>query len=262
MPMPHRTFAQVAKRRLTGKEGRERIREVNALLAELPGLQERAIRGPAQVAARGDRGHPRPLERRPPRFDRRPARGRGADRARRAAQRRQVVAAAGAVRDPDQDRRLPVHHAPAGPGADPDRRRARPAGRDPGPDRRRHGRSGRRPGAARRPAHGRRDRLLLPRGRRSGRARDRPRRDRRWPASTSRPSSPRRAPTRPPLDAIVGLRRRIPDAAGDRGLGARRGVARGVPRRGLGADRPDPRPAAEGRQRRPRARSRSSPARP
>jgi small GTP-binding protein len=36
MPMPHRTFAQVAKRRLIGKEGRERIREVNALLAELP----------------------------------------------------------------------------------------------------------------------------------------------------------------------------------------------------------------------------------
>ncbi len=36
MPMPHRTFAQVAKRRLVGTEGRERIREVNALLAELP----------------------------------------------------------------------------------------------------------------------------------------------------------------------------------------------------------------------------------
>ena len=36
MPMPHRTFAQVAKRRLVGKEGRERIREVGALLAELP----------------------------------------------------------------------------------------------------------------------------------------------------------------------------------------------------------------------------------
>lgn len=36
MPMPHRTFAQVAKRRLIGKEGRERIREVRALLAELP----------------------------------------------------------------------------------------------------------------------------------------------------------------------------------------------------------------------------------
>jgi ribosome-interacting GTPase 1 len=36
MPMPHRTFAQLAKRRLVGKEGRERIREVNSLLAELP----------------------------------------------------------------------------------------------------------------------------------------------------------------------------------------------------------------------------------
>jgi small GTP-binding protein len=34
--MPHRTFAQVAKRRLTGKEGRDRIREVRALLEELP----------------------------------------------------------------------------------------------------------------------------------------------------------------------------------------------------------------------------------
>jgi small GTP-binding protein len=36
VPMPHRTFAQHAKRRLVGKEGRERIREVRALLAELP----------------------------------------------------------------------------------------------------------------------------------------------------------------------------------------------------------------------------------
>jgi small GTP-binding protein len=36
VPMPHRTFAQVAKRRLIGKEGRERIREVRSLLAELP----------------------------------------------------------------------------------------------------------------------------------------------------------------------------------------------------------------------------------
>jgi len=36
MPMPHRTFAQVARRRLVGKEGRERIREVRTLLDELP----------------------------------------------------------------------------------------------------------------------------------------------------------------------------------------------------------------------------------
>jgi small GTP-binding protein len=36
MPMPHRTFAQVAKRRLVGKEGKERVRVVRSLLAELP----------------------------------------------------------------------------------------------------------------------------------------------------------------------------------------------------------------------------------
>ena len=36
MPMPHRTFAQVAKRRLIGTEGRERIRIVRELIAELP----------------------------------------------------------------------------------------------------------------------------------------------------------------------------------------------------------------------------------
>jgi small GTP-binding protein len=36
MPMPHRMFAQVAKRRLIGTEGRERIKVVRELLAELP----------------------------------------------------------------------------------------------------------------------------------------------------------------------------------------------------------------------------------
>jgi hypothetical protein len=34
--MPHRTFMQVAKRRLVGKEGSERVRTIRALLAELP----------------------------------------------------------------------------------------------------------------------------------------------------------------------------------------------------------------------------------
>ena len=42
MPMPHRTFAQVAKRRLVGTEGRERIRVVRELLAELRGLLSEA----------------------------------------------------------------------------------------------------------------------------------------------------------------------------------------------------------------------------
>ncbi len=36
MPMPHRTFAQVARRRLQGKEGAERARTINDLLGELP----------------------------------------------------------------------------------------------------------------------------------------------------------------------------------------------------------------------------------
>ena len=36
MPMPHQTFAQMAKRRLVGKEGRERIRVVRELISQLP----------------------------------------------------------------------------------------------------------------------------------------------------------------------------------------------------------------------------------
>src|SRR5690348_10082797 len=36
MPMPHRTFKQVIKRRLVGKEGSERTRELRSILTELP----------------------------------------------------------------------------------------------------------------------------------------------------------------------------------------------------------------------------------
>jgi small GTP-binding protein len=36
MPMPHRTFQQVIKRRLAGKEGTARARELRAILGELP----------------------------------------------------------------------------------------------------------------------------------------------------------------------------------------------------------------------------------
>jgi len=39
MPMPHRTQQQVIKRRLVGKDGAERIRELRAVLAELPGYR-------------------------------------------------------------------------------------------------------------------------------------------------------------------------------------------------------------------------------
>lgn len=36
MPMPHRTQMQLIRRRLAGKEGAERTRELRAILAELP----------------------------------------------------------------------------------------------------------------------------------------------------------------------------------------------------------------------------------
>ena len=39
MPMPHRTQQQVIKRRLVGKDGADRIRELRAILAELPGYR-------------------------------------------------------------------------------------------------------------------------------------------------------------------------------------------------------------------------------
>ena len=39
MPMPHRTFAEVAKRRLVGKEGSERVATIRALIEELPGYR-------------------------------------------------------------------------------------------------------------------------------------------------------------------------------------------------------------------------------
>ena len=39
MPMPHRTFAEVAKRRLVGKEGSEHVATIRALLGELPGYR-------------------------------------------------------------------------------------------------------------------------------------------------------------------------------------------------------------------------------
>src|SRR6187455_1195976 len=39
MPMPHRTFAEVAKRRLVGKEGSARVATIRALLGELPGYR-------------------------------------------------------------------------------------------------------------------------------------------------------------------------------------------------------------------------------
>ena len=36
MPIPHRTQMQIIRRRLVGKEGAERVRELRAILADLP----------------------------------------------------------------------------------------------------------------------------------------------------------------------------------------------------------------------------------
>ena len=188
------------------------------------------------------------IESRPPRLDRRAPRGRGPDRAGRAAQRGQVVAAPGAVGDPDQDGRLRVHDAAAGAGADAHRRRARAARRDPGADRRRERGSRRRPGAARRAALRRRDRLLRC-ARQAIRASSR-RSSTRWPPprSRSRRSSRRRAPTRRRRRTSSGCGAALPDLDVAARVGPRRRVARRVPRSGLAPDRPDPDLPAQGRR--------------
>ena len=140
--MPHSTFTQVAKRRLTGKEGRERIREVQSLLGELPGH----LHGRTRTCASGSW---------------RRSRTRGSARA---PWHREIFsiavppegAAQMALVGPpmsgsracsrsilreiqNQDRRLSVRHAPTDPSPHPHRRRAAPARRDPRADRGRLG---------------------------------------------------------------------------------------------------------------------------
>ena len=211
MPMPHRTFAQLAKRRLTGKEGRERIREVSALLAELPDykngpyadlrkwltseIEESRVRsnavhrdsiavrreGAAQIALVG-----------PPNVGK-----------------SSILQALSEIQIKTGD--YPFTTLRPDPGPHADRRRPRPARRDPGAHRGRQRRPRRGTGAARRPPLGRCDRLLHPRRRRSRGAPAGPAPRSPSRASTSRPSSRRPAPTKPGRAASSASGPRFPD---------------------------------------------------
>ena len=224
MPMPHRTFAEVAKRRLVGKEGSERVATIRALLEELPGYRNgpyadlrKWLEGELdRTRVRGEGAAPRLAPGAPG--------GSGADRARRPAERGEVVAPAGALRHPDQDGRLRVHDAAARARADADRRRARPARRDPGSDRGRARGPRRRPRAPRRAPQRRRDRLV-PGGRR--------------PLAGARRRA-RRGGGRGDREA------RDPGADEGRRAGATAAAAARGRRARLGAGRREPRPAPRG----------------
>jgi ribosome-interacting GTPase 1 len=124
MPMPHRTQQQLIKRRLVGKDGAERIRELRSILAELPGYRN----GPYADLRKWVEGE----------LDATRTRKRVVHRDSIAVRREgaaqialvgppnagEVVAPAGAVGDPDPHRRLPVHHDAAGRGDHAPRRRA------------------------------------------------------------------------------------------------------------------------------------------
>src|SRR5438874_8636871 len=105
MPMPHRTFKQVIKRRLVGKEGSERTRELRLILAELPNYKNGPYADLRKWVQEQLEETRTPRACCPPRLDLGPSRRSGPGRLRRAAERRQVLAAAGAVSDPDQDGR-------------------------------------------------------------------------------------------------------------------------------------------------------------
>ncbi len=238
MPMPHRTFAQVAKRRLVGQGGAGADPRGPRAARRAARLQERAVRGPAQGAHGRDRGHARRGRRRST-ATRSPSAARAPPRSRSSG--RPTSASRRCSRRCRRSRSGPGDYAfttlRPGARADADRRGARPAGRDPRPDRgrergprRRQGPAGRAAGrdaivyCARAGSDPRELRVVLDEvaaggdrearvhrrdaGRRGARRRGRPR----WPPA-------------------------FPELSCPRGLRPRRGVARRVLRRGVAADR-------------------------
>ena len=75
-PMPHRTQMQVIKRRLVGKEGSERVRELRSILADLPNYKSGPYADIRKWVNGELRGDPDAGARRAPRLDRRSSRGR------------------------------------------------------------------------------------------------------------------------------------------------------------------------------------------
>ena len=195
MPMPHRTYKQVIQRRLVGKTGTERTKELRSILAELPGYRNGPyadLRKWVEGQMAESRVRTKVVHR-----DSIAVRREGAAQVMLVgppnAGKSSLLQALSSIQIRTGDYAFTTTRPGAGGDADP--RRPRPARRDPGPDRGRARGPRRRPCAAGRAPRRRRDRPL-PRGRRARRRSTRSEPSWPRPGSRSRRSSSRRRRTR------------------------------------------------------------------
>ena len=223
MPMPHRTYKQVIKRRIDGKEGSERSASCARSSPSCPTTGTAPTRTSASGSTPRSKS-PRPRRGRQPGDVRRAPRGRRAD----ASSARRTRASRRCCRPCRRSRsRLAtsLHDHAAHARADTDPRRPRSAGRDPRADHWRRRGSRRRTGAARGSSQRRCDRLLPGRGR------------------PSMSSTCAREVAAAGIEKQAVMRRRNrrgtsvrpPGVRGGSGLGARRGFARAAARGDLAA---------------------------